>query len=195
MKKIIVTILVSLLILTSCTAKTDLSAGNKEFDFLVLSDWEFIFSIGAGGWATVVQIEPDGTFSGNFKDSEMGATDEDYPRGTVYFCDFTGKFTSIKKISDYEYSIKCANLTQEGIEGEEEIIDGIRYIVSTPYGFDDADEFRIYLPGKKVSELPSEYIEWIFGLEESDILEFYGLYNLGGKQGFSSNNLEGDSID
>ncbi|WP_312700853.1 hypothetical protein [Sedimentibacter sp.] len=167
---------------------------NEVFNFSLLSDWEFVFSSGAGGWATIVQIGPDGTFSGSFHDSEMGATGDDYPDGTIYVCDFTGEFKSVEKIDDYEYSMKCENLMQEGIDGEEEIINGIKYIISTPYGFDDAGEFRLYLPGKKVSELPSEYVEWIYGLEESDVLEFYGLYNFGGKQGFSSYNLEGDSI-
>lgn len=194
MKKIIVTGIAVLLILSGCTAKTDVAADNDGFDFSVLSDLEFIFSSGAGGWATLVRIAPDGTFSGDFYDSEMGMAGDDYPDGTVYICNFTGKFTSLKKIGDYEYSMKCENLTQEGIEGEEEIINGIKYITSTPYGFDDAGEFRLYLPGKDISELPSEYTEWIYGLEESKVLDFYGLYNVVGKQGFSSYSMESDSV-
>ncbi|NYB73649.1 hypothetical protein HZF24_05790 [Sedimentibacter hydroxybenzoicus DSM 7310] len=194
MKKIFVIGIAVLLVLSGCTAKTDVAADNDGFDFSVLSDWEFMFSSGAGGWATLVKIAPDGTFSGNFHDSEMGMAGDDYPDGTVYVCNFTGKFTSVKKIGDYEYSMVCENLTQEGIEGEEEIIDGIKYITSTPYGFDDAGEFRLYLPGKEISKLPSEYTDWIYGLEESKVLDFYGLYNIGGEQGFSSYNMESDSI-
>jgi hypothetical protein len=159
----------------------------EAFDFADLNGWEFEFMSGAGGWRTFVEIASDGTFSGGFHDSEMGSVGEDYPNGTVYFCDFSGKFVSMKKIGDYEYAIQCETLTQEGKEGDEEIIDGIKYITSTPYGFDDADEFRLYLPGKKVSELPEEYLEWVYvAIEDGDELDFYGLYNVGGKQGFGS---------
>jgi hypothetical protein len=161
-------------------------APESGFDFSVLSGWEFEFTSGAGGWMTVVYIEPDGTFSGEFHDSEMGSAGEDYPDGTIYVCNFTGRFTAAQKISEYEYSMKCVDLAQDGKEGEEEIIDGIRYITSTPYGFDNADEFRLYLPGKLVSELPAEYVDWVYGLSEYAKLDFYGLYNISGEQGFSS---------
>lgn len=194
MKKIIVIGIVVLLILSGCTVKTNIEADNDGFDFSVLSDWEFWFTSGAGGWATILRIGPDGTFSGNFHDSDMGVAGDDYPDGTVYICNFNGKFTSVKKISDYEYSMKCENLMQEGIEGEEEIIDGIKYITSTPYGFDNAGEFRLYLPGKEISELPSEYVDWILGLSENESLDFYGLYNVVGKQGFSSYQMESKSV-
>ena len=193
LKKIIAIGLAVLFILTSCTDNKDVYVKSDEFDFSLLSGWEFVFSTGVGGWATVVQIAPDGTFSGSFHDSEMGLAEEEYPDGTVYVCEFTGEFKPAKKISDYEYSMMCENLTQDGIEGEEIIIDGIRYVTATPYGFDDAGEFRLYLPGINVSELPTEYVEFIYGLEGSQVLECYGLYNIGGAQGFSSYNLEDDS--
>jgi hypothetical protein len=172
----------------SSVAQTGASETNGEtFDFADLNGWEFEFTSGAGGWRTSVEIASDGTFSGGFHDSEMGSTGEDYPNGTVYVSNFSGKFVSMKKIGDYEYAIQCETLTQEGEKGDVEIIDGIKYITSTPYGFDDADEFRLYLPGKKVSELPEDYLEWVrFAIEDGDELDFYGLYNVGGKQGFSS---------
>jgi hypothetical protein len=174
---------------TPTPAPTETAGGTngEAFDFAGLNGWEFEFTSGAGGWRTFVEIASDGTFSGGFHDSEMGSAGEDYPDGTVYFCDFSGKFVSMKKIGAYEYAIQCETLTQEGKEGEEEIIDGVKYIISTPYGFDDADEFRLYLPGKKVSELPEEYLEWVrVAIEDKDELAFYGIYNVGGKQGFAS---------
>jgi hypothetical protein len=121
----------------------------------------------------------------------MGTTGEDNPNGTVYVCDFTGKFTSPIKIGDFEYLMNCESLTQQGAEGEEEIIDGVKYITSTPYGFDNAGEFRLYLPGKKLSELPAEYQDWIrSAITDGDEIDFYGLYNIGGEQGFSSASSE-----
>jgi hypothetical protein len=157
------------------------------FDFAVLDGWIFWFGSGAGGWRTTLEISSDGTFYGRYTDSEMGSTGEGYPNGIVYVCNFTGKFTSAKKVGDYEYSLQCENLEQEGKEGDEEIADGIKYVTSTPYGVEGSGEFRLYLPGKKVSELPTEYLDWVyFAVDGSDTFNFYGLYNITGKQGFSS---------
>lgn len=98
----------------------DLS-GNAEFAFADLNGWEFWFGSGAGAWRTLLKISVDGTFYGNYMDSDMGDTGEGYPRGITYVCEFSGKFTSVKKVGDYEYSLQCENLKQTGKEGEEEI--------------------------------------------------------------------------
>ena len=90
----------------------------------------------------------------------MGDTGPGYPNGVMYECRFSGKFTSVEKISDYEYSMRIEYLNAEGLEGEEKIVDGVKIITSAPYGFDDADEFLLYLPGRKTSDLPEQYTTW-----------------------------------
>lgn len=40
--------------------------------FSEFQDIEFYFASGAGGWRTVMQIEADGSFSGEYSDSDMG---------------------------------------------------------------------------------------------------------------------------
>ena len=163
-----------------------------NLDFADLDGMVFTFASGAGAWCTEVKIMPDGTFSGFYYDADMGDTDFDYPNGTYYFCNFGGKFSPMIKTGDYEYSMKCESITQEGIAEEVEIgDDGYRYIISRPYGFDDADGFFLYLPGKKTDELPEEFITWVSmprGIDPAsfDVLPFYGLYNIEGKQGFSN---------
>ena len=68
----------------------------------------------------------------------------------------------------------------------------MRYITSLPYGFDNANEFLLYLPGKSLHELPEAFLGWVqinlmaVDIRNTDILESYGLYNVEGKQGFSS---------
>jgi len=121
----------------------------------------------------------------------MGDSSPEYPNGTVYECSFSGKFTSLEKTGEYEYSMKCELLTWEGTIGEEKIVDGVRVITSEPYGFDNADEFFLYLPGKETSGLPEEFLQWVsmpraLDFESIDVLEFYGLYNVRGEQGFSA---------
>lgn len=162
-----------------------------DLKFADLSGMVFYFSSGVGGWSTSVEIFPDGTFRGNYGDSDMGDIGESYPEGTRYTCLFQGALSSLTKTGDFEYSMKCESITQEGTEGEEMITtDGFRYITSSPYGFNDADEIMLYLPGKQVRQLPNMFLSWVsmprcLSLQDNDKLPFYGLYNVEGQQGFS----------
>ena len=45
---------------------------------------ELIFSSGAGAWRTTLTLNRDGSFSGSFRDSDMGDRTDDYTNGTVY---------------------------------------------------------------------------------------------------------------
>ncbi len=159
-----------------------------DLEFSDLAGMEFVFASGAGAWGTVVEFSSDGTFSGQHSDSDMGDTASDYPNGTCYECSFSGTFSSLTKIGDYEYSMKCESITQEGTPEEIVIKDGRRHITSTPYGFDDIDEMIVYLPGKKLQEMPEEFLQWVGAwdtdFDDGDVLSFYGLYNVAGKQGF-----------
>jgi len=157
---------------------------DEDFKYSDLSGIEFWFGSGVGAWCTVVSIEPDGTFNGYFHDSDMGDNGDDYPDGIRYECYFSGKFSPLRKIGDFEYSMICESLTSEGTLGEERIVDGVKLITSTPYGFDNANEFLLYLPGKKADELPEAYLSWSQGMASSGVLTCYGLYNIGGEQGF-----------
>jgi len=155
---------------------------------------KFIFASGAGAWGTEVQIKPDGTFTGEYHDSNMGDTGTDYPNGTRYECLFSGKFTAVKKINDYEYSMRIEYLNMEGTLGAETISDGVKVITSAPYGFDNADEFLLYLPGRSTADLPVEFLDWVrmpmaWGADVPEVMPFYGLYNVGGKEGFFSEEI------
>ena len=167
------------------------SENSKDgFGFEDLADMVFTFSSGVGAWSTELQIQPDGSFVGKYHDTDMGDTGEGYPGGTVYFCSFSGRFSSLEKTGEYEYSMICESITQEGTPGDEEIKDGVRYITSTPYGFEDANEFLLYLPGRKTADLPENFLWWVGAprgivFENVDTLEFYGLYNVAGEMGFS----------
>ena len=159
-------------------------------DYAELEGIVFTFSSGVGAWATDVVIQPDGTFYGNHYDSDMGDIGLGYPQGTRYYCDFSGKFSPPVKIGEYEYSMKCESLVLENPPGEVEIAGGVRYISSEAYGFDDADVFYLYLPGKSMDDLPIQFIDWVsmplgIEFEKDDIMYFYGLYNVAGEFGFS----------
>ena len=145
---------------------------------------KFIFASGAGGWGTELTINSDGSFTGEYHDSELGITGEGYKNGTVYICNFSGKFKDVEKIDDYTYSIKLDYLETEGTQGEEYIEDEIRYIYSEPYGMSRSEEFQLFLPGKPLDDMPEDFISWLSirgSAIDSDVLaeNAYGIYNPG----------------
>ena len=62
-----------------------------------------------------------GSFEGSYYDADMGDRGENYPNGTVYLCNFSGKFTDITQVNDYTYSMTLENgelyVTAEGRRG------------------------------------------------------------------------------
>ena len=132
-------------------------------------------------------LESDGSFTGYYHDSNMGDTGVGYEDGTVYICNFTGKFTTPEQINEYTYTMRLADIQIEGTPGEEYLDNDQRFIYSEPYGFDNAEEFFIYLPGAPISELPEGFTGWLrssMNPDEEDILPCYGIYNAGGEEGF-----------
>ena len=176
---------------TTKPGQTDF-ADKDDFTYADLAGISFVFASGVGAWMTEVIIQSDGSFRGEHWDSDMGDDGPGYPNGTQYYCNFSGKFSPLIKVGPYEYTMRCESMTQEGEPGETVIAadDGIRYIISESYGFDDADIFYLYLPGRKVDDLPEMFLDWVsmpraITFEKGDVLEFYGLYNAGGETGFS----------
>lgn len=170
----------------TATTQADKQTASDPSDIFSKIPHAFIFLSGAGAWETSITINQDGTFSGNYTDDDMGDTGKGYPNGTRYRCNFNGKFTDVKKISDKEYSMRLEYLHMEGTVGKKKITEGVRVITSEPAGFDNAGEFRIYLPGRSTVDLSEEFLDWMpWPVSEvpSD-LPLYGLYNVAGEEGF-----------
>ena len=87
MKRIWALILGAALLLSAVTA----AAEGAEVSFGELSGLIWEFSSGAGGWSAGLRIGEDGSFTGDFHDSEMGDMGEEYPNGTIYCCSFSGR--------------------------------------------------------------------------------------------------------
>lgn len=155
---------------------------------------DFVFSSGAGGWSTDIEVAEDGTFTGSFHDSDMGSTGEGYPNGTVYLCNFSGKFSDPEPTEKpYVYSMKLLEMQIENKDktGTQEIEDETLFVYSDPYGFDHADEFLIYMPGTPMSDMSEACRSWL-PLSESIFAEipdgFYVIYNIGGEEAFTGQN-------
>ncbi len=167
--------------------ENDTYQDNDALIFADLSDFKFDLGSGAGSWGTSVNILPDGTFTGSFGDSDSGSGPGYH--GVHYYCVFNGKFSVPVKTGDYEYTVKCESVTFEGTEDDGIIKEGIKQIITAPRGFEDADEFKIYLQGKKKDEIPEDFFNWltVSYVNEINGIEFFdgcGLYNVNSGHGF-----------
>ncbi len=145
------------------------------------------FSSGVGAWGTGLTLAADGSFSGEYHDSDMGDGGDDYPDGTVYLCNFSGKFTEIKQLDDHSYSLTLEELSSDYEQGKEWVEDGVRYVSSEPYGVEQGKDFILYLPDTPTDGLNEEFLSWWPGQyqeDQSDTLDFYGLYNVDMGYGF-----------
>ena len=166
---------------------------SADFSFADVSGWRFRFSSGAGAWATLLTIEADGSFFGEYVDSDIDFTEAGEPCDMQYRCDFTGQFTEPVRVNDYTYSMQIDQIHYAEEPGTEEFKDGVRYHYTDVYGLEDAEDILIYLPGAPLKELPQEFRSWIgyydlAGTSETE-LPFYALNNEVYQEGFTSRNL------
>lgn len=131
-----------------------------------LGDMQWSFSSGVGGWSTDMRTTADGTFSGEYHDSEMGEIGENYPNGTVYGCAFKGQMSLLEELDAHSWKVRIDKLEIDGTLDEESIDDGIRYVTTTPYGISEGDEMVLYLPGTPIDVLSEDMQMWAHVLEQ-----------------------------
>lgn len=145
---------------TTTTAKPPVLNENGLFKSIPT---KYVFSSGAGAWRTYLQLSLDGSFIGQFTDSEANVMDDDYELGTVYICNFKGKFSKPVRQTDYSYSIKLERLSMEDHAGDEYTKNGQHFIVmDSPYGMENTDTFTVYVPGYPTDLLPED-LSLLFG--------------------------------
>ena len=165
---------------------------------------EMLFSSGVGGWSTCLTLNPDGSFVGDFCDTDADC---------IYVCQFHGRFGNVKKLSDASWLLILDELeldTNHSVgEGWDET-DGdytMYYISSEPYGFDGDDgvalkpgaQFILYSPEATGHEPGTElygameFQSWMHRhnrdkefLSADDTLECWGLQSMETGQGFFS---------
>lgn len=146
----------------------------------------YYFLSGAGAWQTELHLREDGSFTGTFEDADVG---------TLYICDFQGSFTAPVQVEELVWSTHVQSLEYEE-PGRETKVGDTLYIRANPYGLDQVDEVRIYLPGYPLADLPEEAWAWVrsgrqfWNGQTMDKLPFYVLYNVNGQQAFFSESVE-----
>ena len=171
----------------AATAQPDAdSAPATVSELFGMIDTSFIFASGVGGWSTVLNVHEDGSFDGEFRDSDMAITGQGFSKGSVYLCDFSGRFGEVEKVNGYTYSMKILDMEYDRAVGSEEIRDETKYIYSAAYGLEDADEILVYTPDAPVSELPDEVVYSVVLLrgDPGETLGAYGIYNAAGESAF-----------
>ena len=159
------------------------TAGSKLLQ--TLSRYTFTMSSGAGAWADTLKIKSDGTYSGEYYDSDMGDTGPGYPDGTVYVGTYKGKLGNVRKHNKYLYKMTVIKQTMDD-RPDEEIVDGIRYI-SSKGGLPSGSEVFVCIPGTPMSYIPEDAWMWFMGPSgDFDMTETttYGIFTQNGSCGF-----------
>lgn len=154
---------------------------------------KFVFTSGIGGWATKLSLNRDGTFSGEYIDSNPGDTYNGEPEWIVYKCEFTGEFDNIRKTGDHEYTMQLKSIRYKRKPDTSETKGDTRYEYTTPYGLEEGKEYKLYTPGKTTADLDDGFLIWVslgFPYESDDSnskhekIPFYALYNVKMGYGF-----------
>ncbi len=136
-----------------------------EFPFAEATEWTFLS--GAGAWSTQLIILPDGSFSGDYHDDDMGANGPGYPNGTRYVCKFSGKFEVEGRIANRVYSARVVSLNLEQKPGEVSYVDGVLEIASKCYGLSTGDRFYLCLSGASEKWITKGMRTWLPGHVEN----------------------------
>ena len=184
MKRFVCLTLMAVMLLTAAMAAAETA---PSLSFADLTDLDWTFSSGVGAWYTCMWLEEDGTFTGEFHDSEMGETGEGYPDGTVYGCLFHGKMTLGEQVDEYTWKIRVETLELDEGQAPEVIEDGMRFVTCDPYGLKAGNDMLLYLPGTPVEKLSEDFQLWAhlyaFGDDVKE-LPYYGLYDPQEENGF-----------
>ena len=179
--------LIGLLSLTLILSAAGACAESGEPVLETMAGLEWSFSSGVGAWSSELRIQPDGSFAGEYHDSEMGETGDNYPDGTVYGCLFHGKFSLAGQADEYSWKIRVDSLTMDEGQVKEAIEDGVRYVTAQPYGLSEGDEMLLYRPGTPVKVLSEEQLFWAHVLEQEnppEALETWFLSSKNNESGF-----------
>ena len=148
----------------------------SDSDIFSMFEGGYTFTSGAGFWSTQLQLNSDGTFTGEYHDTDMGVRGEGYD-ATVYYSKFSGHFFNPKKINAYTYSFEISDIEYENEPDTEEIGNPydngstanmlIKY--TTAYGLDRGSKtVYAYTPSAPVPMLPEGFMSWVGHLRDRE---------------------------
>ena len=160
----------------------------EEKPFATFDSVNWSFCSGVGGWSTDMRLLPDGSFTGDFHDGEMGETGEDYPMGTVYYCTFYGRLSPVARVDENTWKVKVDFVKLKETPDTATIEDGIRYVtVDSVYGLAEGDEMLLYAPGTSLDVFTDSMKMWahVFDLQDKPVtMQDWFLYSPANDTGF-----------
>ncbi len=145
-------------------------------------------SSGVGAWFTELTVDPDGTFSGYFQDTDMdgGELDGAAYQATIYGGAFSGSLSRPKRADAQELDCTVKELTWE--QYEPYVSDGALRLSSRPSGLNSGDRLCFFMEGARAESLPEGFLVWV-RMREGDIrweeMPYAGMYNETADAGFS----------
>ena len=151
---------------------------------------EFWFASGAGAWSSRLILSKDGSFTGNYHNTEPSEVGNNYPNGTRYQSAFDGRFEIVKQLNDYSIELQLTQVQTEQPVDTISFEDGMRIVSASAFGIDGGSRFTLYLPNATKEQIPTEGRSWlrptVSDLESNKQLGFYFLYNETEETGFYS---------
>lgn len=152
----------------------------KNIEFPFEDTLNFSLANGIGNWQNDLFLKPDGTFTGNFYDLDIGETGEDYPNGTYYHNEYSGKIKDLKAVDLYSFEFYIDEIEYKYEKGLEKIEDEIKDIaIDDVTGINKNSKYILYMPYVPVKNLPEQIDTWILGvnIRERVSAGLYILYN------------------
>ena len=137
----------------------DVKGMKAAFPFAGETHW--FFRSGAGAWSTVLILQPDGSFTGEYGDSDMGDTGAKYPNGTHYYCRFFGQLKPEGSLDGQTLKVSVASLQWEDVPDTVRYVDGVREIARLPYGLSLGDRMMLCLTGVREEQLTENMRTWV----------------------------------
>ena len=133
---------------------------------LQMAAGQYEYNAGMGYASVTFTLNEDGTFTGTMSDTnsgESGVTNsEESYSGTVYYCNFSGKYEMGEQLTEYSYDLLLTEYNCEGTDGDSYIEDGIRYVNKYYWEFARTDGGILYTPDTPSSQFGFDPYEYIY---------------------------------
>lgn len=133
---------------------------NSENSYKIFDETSKLFRFafdGGSRWESYFWLLDNGKFEGFSYSVSAGTPNTNYSRWEINTSQFRGKFADIKKINEYEYQMTISDFYSPVYQS---VVNGVKITKYHPFEFIKngmlIEKFVLYLPGKKVSELPKD---------------------------------------
>lgn len=108
----------------------------------------YIHTSGAGAWNASFDLNPDGSFTGEFSDHDVDQ---------MYYSSYSGKFSAPVQVDSNTYRVTLDEFNIDGTIGEQYTKDSTLCTTTPPPGLEKGASYTLYMAGTPVTALPSDF--------------------------------------